>query len=181
MTEIPLRMLLGATLGLALVLLLRRYARRMFGAGPAFTLWLLPPVLALAPFLPQQFAPAAMVVLPALTVTPHVVAATSQTAMIDWAQWLVVLWLLGAVAGLFRLTLHYFGLLRGLRRMPAARTHVLAEAAPNLDMRRVRVHAAGPAVLWALPRALILLPPDFAERFENAPTRELVLRHELAP
>jgi TonB family protein len=34
-------------------------------------------------------------------------------------------------------------------------------------------------VLWALPRALILLPTDFPARFDNPATRELVLRHEL--
>jgi len=34
-------------------------------------------------------------------------------------------------------------------------------------------------VLWALPRVLVLLPADFAERFDNAATRGLVLRHEL--
>src|SRR6185312_11187376 len=57
MTDVLLRMLCGATFGLALVLLLRRPARRMFGAGAAFTLWLLPLVLALAPLLPEQVAP----------------------------------------------------------------------------------------------------------------------------
>lgn len=63
MTETLLRMLCGATLGLALVLLLRRPARRVFGAGPAFTLWLLPIMLMLAPLLPQELAPGAIVVL----------------------------------------------------------------------------------------------------------------------
>ena len=72
MTELLLRILLGATLGLALVLVLRRPARRLFGAGPAFTLWLLPIALMLAPLLPRQFAPMAMIVLPGLTVKPEV-------------------------------------------------------------------------------------------------------------
>ncbi|HEX5954059.1 MAG TPA: peptidase M56, partial [Rhodanobacteraceae bacterium] len=75
MTELLLRMFCGATLGLALVLLVRRPVRRVFGAGPAFTLWLLPVALMLAPLLPQDLMPAAMVALPGLTVTPHVVTA----------------------------------------------------------------------------------------------------------
>ncbi|MGH8124757.1 MAG: hypothetical protein ACREPK_02765, partial [Rhodanobacteraceae bacterium] len=74
MTDILLRMLWGATLGLALILLVRRPARRVFGTGPAFTLWLLPVALALAPLLPHGLAPVALVVLPGLTVTPHAAA-----------------------------------------------------------------------------------------------------------
>ncbi|HJP97356.1 MAG TPA: M56 family metallopeptidase, partial [Rhodanobacteraceae bacterium] len=104
--------------------------------------------------------------------------ASSPAIGIDWAKWLVATWALGAVAGLLRLGIHYVRLLRGLGKAPAAWATMLAEAAPSLDIRRVRAHASGPAVLWALPHALILLPPDFAERFRNAATCELVLRHE---
>lgn len=46
----------------------------------------------------------------------------------------------------------------------------------DLDPRRLRLHAAGPAVLWA-PRSLLLLPADFLQRF-NADQRRLVLQHE---
>lgn len=178
MTELLLRILLGATLGLALVLVLRRPARRLFGAGPAFTLWLLPIALMLAPLLPRQFAPAAMAVLPGLTVTSQIGAAMTSPG-IDWAKWLLVAWAIGAAAGLLRLCVHYVRLLRSMRVAPAAWTSVLPKAVPNLDIRRIRVHEAGPAVLWALPHPLILLPLDFAQRFDNAAARELVLGHEL--
>ena len=40
----------------------------------------------------------------------------------------------------------------------------------------VRLHASGPAVLWALDR-ILLLPADFLERFD-AEQRSLILRHE---
>jgi TonB family protein len=179
MTDVLLRMLCGATLGLVLALLLRRPARRMFGAGPAFTLWLLPVALALAPLLPREWAPAAMVVLPGLTVTPHVATNTTAATTIDWAQGLMVLWLLGAAIGLLRLALHYSRLRRGTLPVPAEWSRWLTQCVPGLDPRRLRLHPAGPAVLWALPRSLILLPADFADRFGNAATRELVLRHEL--
>jgi len=179
-TELLVRMLVGVTLGLTLVLLLRRPARRVFGAGPAFTVWLLPIALMLAPLLPQGLAPAAMLALPGLTVTPHVVATLASPAiMIDWTHGLVVVWLLGVAVGLLRLAFHYFKLLRGLRAPPVAWGRVLAEAESKLDTRRVRMHDAGPAVLWALPYALVLLPTDFAKRFDDVATRELVLRHEL--
>jgi TonB family protein len=173
-------MVWGATLGLALVLLFRRTARHAFGAGPAFTLWLLPIALTLAPLLPHELMPEATVVLPGLTVTPYVLTTgTSQVITIDVKHWLVAVWLLGVASGLFRLAWHYFKLLRGLRAPPAAWNCMLAVAEPKLDTRRVRVHDAGPAVLWALPHAWILLPADFAERFECDASRELVIRHEL--
>jgi TonB family protein len=175
-----MRMLVGATLGLVLALLLRRPARRMFGAGAAFTLWLLPLVLALAPMLPEQVAPRAMIVVPGLTVTPHAAApAAAQHVAIDWTECLLAIWFLGAAGALLRLAMHYVRLLRGLRRVPEAWARMLIEAAPDLDMRRVRVHEAGPAVLWAWPRSLVLLPADFVERFDNMASREVVLRHEL--
>lgn len=177
MTEILLRMSYGATLGLALVLLLRRPARRLFGAGAAFTLWLLPLVLVLAPLLPEQMAPRAMIVVPGLTVTPHS-AVAAQPAMIDWVHALIVVWLVGVAGALLRLAMHYMHLLRSVQHAPEAWTTMLAGAAA-LDPRRVRVHDTGPAVLWALPRSLILLPTDFPARFDNPATRELVLRHEL--
>lgn len=180
MIELLVRMVCGATLGLAVVLLFRRPTRHVFGAGPAFTLWLLPIALVLAPLLPRELMPAAMVVLPGLIVTPHVATpAASPAITIDWTHGLVAVWLLGAVFGLLRLAWHYFKLLRGLRAPPAAWNRMLAVTGSKLGTRRVRVHYAGPAVLWALPRAWILLPADFVERFETDATRELVLRHEL--
>lgn len=180
MTELLLRMLLGATLGLALVLLLRRPARRVFGAGAAFTLWLLPIALILAPLLPRQLAPVAMVALPGFTVMPDASnGLASQSVAFDWPDALVALWLAGSTIALLRLGIRYLRLARGLRAAPATWTHVLEQAAPGLDVRRVREHTAGPAVLWALPRSLILLPADFVERFGNDATRGLVLRHEL--
>lgn len=180
MTDILWRMLCGATLGLALALLLRWPVRRLFGAGPAFTLWLLPLVLALAPLLPEQLAPRAMFAVPGLTVMPHVagVVATSSGG-IDWVQGLLAIWLAGTTVALLRLMLHYVCLLRGLRPAPETWVRVLAQTIPTLDPRRVRMHDAGPAVLWALPRALLLLPVDFMTRRVDTPMCELVLRHEL--
>lgn len=180
MTELLLRMLLGVTLGLAVVLVLRRPARRVFGAGAAFTLWLLPVALMLAPLLPGKVAPMAMVALPGLSVSPDAATALASGSLkFDWAQACIAMWLMGAAVALLRLGVHYVRLLRGLRAGPANWTRALEQAWPGSDTRRLREHAGGPAVLWALPRSLILLPADFAERFDNDATRELVLRHEL--
>lgn len=121
MTELLLRMLCGATFGLALVLLLRRPTRRVSGAGAAFALWLLPLVLALAPLLPAQVVLPAMIVVPGWTVTPHLAASTvAQPAAIDWTQALLAIWIVGVAGALLRLVMHYVRLLRGLRRAPQA-------------------------------------------------------------
>jgi TonB family protein len=117
-------------------------------------------------------------VVPGLTVTPHF-AAAARPAAIDWTQGLVVVWLVGAAGALLRLAMDYVSLLRNVRRVPEAWKGMLAEVAATLDPCRVRVHDAGPAVLWALPRSLVLLPADFPGRFDSPATRELVLRHEL--
>lgn len=54
----------------------------------------------------------------------------------------------------------------------------LLQEVPTLASVRLRLHPAGPALLWA-PRTLLLLPPDFMQRF-NADQRQLILRHERA-
>ncbi|MGH8113929.1 MAG: M56 family metallopeptidase, partial [Rhodanobacteraceae bacterium] len=181
MTDTLLRMLLWITLGLVLVLLLRRSARQLFGAGPAFTLWLLPFVLALAPLLPQQLAPSAMVVLPGLTVTPYtpVAAVAHAGSGIEVPLLLLALWLVGVAISLARLVWHYVRLSLGAQRGSPTWLATVCGAMPSLDARRVRVHAHGPAVLWSLPHSLLLLPEDFARRFDTVEARELVLRHEL--
>jgi TonB family protein len=180
MTETLLRMLAWVTIGLALTLLLRRPARNLFGASPAFTLWLLPVLLALAPLLPERLAPAAMVVLPGLTVMPLVAPATASPAFaIGWPQYLMVLWFAGVAVALARLFWHYLTLLRGMRAVPEAWTPWLAGIVPGFDPRRVRVHGAGPAVLWAMPHSRILLPADFMQRLGDTATRRLILNHEL--
>ncbi len=178
MTETLLSMLVAVTAGLALALLLRRPARHAFGAGPAFTLWLLPVVLALAPLLPRGFAPAATWSLPVVLVTAQP-AHAGAPAGLDWPLVLAVAWIAGAAIALLRLLLHYARLRRAARPVPAAWLRWLRDAAPDVNPRRVRVHPEGPAVLWSLPRSLILLPPDFGPRDANDATPALILRHEL--
>lgn len=179
MTDVLLRMLLWVTIGLTLVLLLRRPARRAFGAGPAFTLWLLPPVLMVAPLVPHGLAPAATWSLPVLVVMPRPAMDMHAVAPLDWTYWFIALWLTGVVTVLVRLVVCYVRLRRSAGRHAPEALRLLVSAVSELDPRRVRTHPAGPAVLWALPRTLILLPEDFTNRFGSAAARELVLRHEL--
>lgn len=180
MADTSLRMLLWVTLGLALVLLVRRPARRAFGAGPAFVLWLLVPAMLLAPWLPSRLAPVAMRVLPALQVVPQGSAGTPIPGIaIDLLHLLMLAWLAGALIALVRLGVCYARLRAAAGvASPALRAHV-ERAAPGFDVQRARTHPAGPAMLWALPRPWLLLPEDFAQRYDDAATRDLVLRHEL--
>src|SRR5690348_839759 len=178
MADVPLRVLLGATCGLAFVLLLRRPSRRWFGAAPAFTLWLLPLLMGFAPLLPDSLVASGAWKLPSITITarslPSAVHAASGVPAEDM---LMALWAAGALIAFSRLALHYVRLLRALAPIPESWREALAVAAPDLSARRARVHEAGPAVIWAAC-TLILLPPDFNQRFD-ADTQRLVLRHEL--
>lgn len=168
-------MLICTTLALALVLLLRTPARRAFGAGPAFVLWLLPPLLAALPWLPSWWPMDS--VAPTLRVVPAALAhATPATWTGETSGWLASLWLAGATIGLLRLILHYLRLIRRSHRLPAEMLSLLQDDLDGIDPRRLRLHPAGPAVLWA-PRSLLLLPPDFLQRF-TAIERRLILRHE---
>lgn len=76
-----------------------------------------------------------------------------------------------------RLIAHYLRLRSQSRRLPATMATRLRREVAGLDPRRLRLHPAGPALLWA-PRSLLLLPADFLERFD-ADERRMVLRHEL--
>jgi TonB family protein len=169
-----LRSLLFVTAALTLVLLVRRHVRRTFGAGAAFGLWLLP-VLAMAlPWLPGL--PVRWIVLPAIQVLPGAIGAAGSDAApsMPWPYWL---WLAVAVALLLRLAMHYLRLRRQSRPLPATLAASLQHELDGFDPRRLRLHPAGPAVLWA-PRNLLLLPADFLDRFDGD-ARRLVLRHEL--
>lgn len=163
------------TLGLALVLAWRKPARRVFGAGPAFTLWLLPPLLAVLPWLPTL--PATWAPTPTLLVLPVTAAFGTLTKPVaPLLHWSLLPWLIGALACLLRLVTQYGRLLRQSRQLPAGMLCALQAELGDLDLRRLRLHPAGPAVLWA-PQSLLLLPADFLDRFD-ADERRLVLQHE---
>ena len=167
--------LIYVSFGLALVLLLRQPARRAFGAGPAFTLWLLPALLASLPWLPA--APALWSRLPAVTVWSDaatvIVSATPREFALHWP---LLLWLGGSCLCLLRLGLHYRRLLWQSQLLPDTMQRALAEQLGAGELQRLRLHADGPAVLWA-PRSLVLLPADFLTRFD-AREQQLVLQHE---
>lgn len=167
--------LIDLSAGLLLVLALRKPARRLFGAGPAFTLWLWPVLLGALPWLPAL--PAGWHVLPPVVAAPAAVAASAQLApaVSSSVPWMA-LWLVGAALALLRLGLAYARLRRRCRPLPQELLAHCRHEHPTLDPRRLRLHPQGPAVLWSW-HSLVLLPADFASRF-GAEQRALVLAHE---
>jgi TonB family protein len=169
--------LLDLSIGLLLVLLLRKPVRRWFGAGPAFTLWLWPLLLGTLPWWPAM--PARWQLLPPMVVLPAAMTgpASPAVAAATVGPWMA-LWLLGATLALLRLIRAYGRLRRDCRPLPPALLALCQREHPSLDPRRLRLHPQGPAVLWSW-RSLILLPADFAQRFGTG-QRALVLAHEQA-
>lgn len=169
--------LIDVTLGLALVLLLRRPARRVFGAGPAFTLWLLPPMLAAVPWLPALHPH--WQVMPTLLVHDMSQPGTGAPATSSHVGgWITAVLALGAACTLTRLLITYARLARQCAPMPADIAEATRSLLPPTDQARLRLHPAGPAVIWA-PRSRILLPADFLQRFDPS-QRAMVLAHEAA-
>lgn len=177
MTDVLLSMLAYCSLGLALTLLLRRPLRVALGPGAAFGLWLMPPLLALVPMVPMVphgLAPLPAVTLPAWHLRTPVGAAASG---FDWGMLLAAIWLLGSAFGLARLLAQYLRFHRGMTPGSAAWRAAVGAMIPATDSAVIRQHPDGPAVLCALPRSLVLLPPDFPVSAAGAAGR-LVLRHE---
>jgi TonB family protein len=151
-----------------LVLALRPLARRLGGAGAAYGLWCLPPLMLLALSLP---APPTLVLpmreigaLPSAVLQAGAVHAESHAGIV----WLVA-WLLGAVACLGWQCWRQHRFVRALG--PLARV-----PHPRLPLYRAG-HDAGLPALVGLWRPRIVLPPDFETRYEPA-QRTLLLRHE---
>jgi TonB family protein len=175
MNAMLLWMLLTSSLGLVMVLLMRKPMRRIFGAGPAFTLWCLPPLLAVAPLMPLPATTRPLQ--PLLATLPVQAWVTADSAPNHAYTWLIALWLLGMAYGVVNLSMRYARLARGCQPMPdVIRRRLLAEH-PGLAKRELRLHTHGPAVMWA-PRPRLLLPADFLQRYD-ADARDMVLRHEL--
>lgn len=160
---ILLRVTLIASAALAVILVLRRPLRALFGAQVAYAFWLLAPIATLVAFIPARTvmadAPAALEVAheaanaPAAPIAEAASALTAAPAEIAFslAPLLLFVWLAGAFFGVLLL-------LRSHQRFMC-----------NAD-------EAGPAVVGIL-RPRIVLPADFEARYTPA-ERDLVVAHE---
>lgn len=168
--ETLLRLTLATSLGIVLVLLLRRPLRAAFGAQVAYLAWCVVPLLGLAALLPAPSAGALgggmMAELPALRVEAITALAPPVDASTGMGLMLPMLWLGGVLLSLgwFALQQHRYVLGLGELR-PNGEDGFLSERSD-----------AGPALVGAL-RPRLVLPCDFHQRYD--PTeRALILAHE---
>jgi TonB family protein len=169
--------LFACTLGLCLVLMLRRGVRRMCGAATAYALWILPLAMGLASWIPARHATQAppLRAARAMVAVVHDAAATMQGQRFV-SMVLAALWMAGTAVMLARLVTGRLRLHREMKRCPDHFLDRIRGDWPAHPPSTIRLHGSGPAVLWS-GRTLLLLPEDFAERF-TARERRLVLAHE---
>lgn len=155
------------------VLILRRPVARLFGAGPAYALWLLPPLRLILPPLPAW-----RVEMPALASAETMVVWAADTAapLADgdgggsWGSILLALWALGALAFVVWQWLAYRGFLTRLSL--SARSLGAHRGLPLIESGAV----SGPLALGLLDRRIVV-PLDFAARY-SAEEQGLALDHE---
>ena len=161
-----------ATAVMLLVLALRRPVARLFGAGPAYALWLLPMLRLLAPPLPSLSpdlplpAPPETLVVWAGDGGPLPAAGGAEV----WLPWLVALWAAGSIVFILWQWLGYrhfaSRLVRDARRLGGHGGITLLES-PAVP---------GPIALGFLHRRIVV-PADFADRYSPEEQR-LALDHE---
>ena len=162
-----------ASLAMLLVLALRRPFARLFGAGPAYALWLLPalrlvmpPLPSLAPDIPSPVPAETLIVWVGDSAAPL----SADGGPGPWMPVLLAIWALGAAVFLlwqwraYRRFLAELG--RGARSLGAHRGLLLVESAA----------VQGPVALGLLDRRIVV-PADFASRYSPAEQR-LALDHE---
>lgn len=151
--------LIATSLLMAAVLIVRPLVRRLFGAGAAYALWLVPALRLILP--PLDLSSPVLPTIAAMEIV-RITAPAAPTAM----PWLLVIWAAGA-AGFA--VWHLVGYRRFLRR-------ALQGAVAGGDGVLATDAVAGPAAIGLfVPR--ILVPLDFATRFSPA-ERALAVAHE---
>ena len=163
------------TLALVAVLLLRLPCRRLFGAGQAFQLWLLVPLMLLVAVWPQQQTAKASVLPPVVLRIVKASATLSANAIHANAvnsDWLLAYgWIVGMLAALLLAAGAQWRFRRYL--LGAQRVNDSSGRWPIWRAARADV---GPALI-GLWRVRILVPSDFDTRYDQA-ERDLILAHE---
>ena len=159
--------LLGASLLLALVLLIRRPVARHFGARAAYALWLAPALRLFMPPLPDLGPPAAPSAGVGYSLLVQPAAAAASAAPLPWPA----IWAAGAALFLaVHLVRHALFVRRALRHgRPYAGAAIACDAV-------ITPAVEGPAATGLVHR-LVLLPADFEQRFTPEQQR-LALLHE---
>jgi beta-lactamase regulating signal transducer with metallopeptidase domain len=162
-----------ASLVMLLVLAVRRPFAALFGAGPAYALWLLPALRLVMPPLPS-FAADLSPTLPPLTL---IVAVAGEAAPLppqggpgQWVAMMLAIWTGGAAIFLIWQFISYRRFLAELRR--SARPLGAHRGLPLIESAAVQ----GPLALGLVDRRIVV-PADFATRYTSEEQR-LALDHE---
>lgn len=155
------------------VLIVRRPFARIFGAGPAYALWLLPALRVVLPPLPVwPAAVSAGIPVPTLIVWAPDAAAPMPPdgGPGQWVPILLALWAVGAAA---LLGWQWRAYRRFLTRLSlSARSLGAHDGLPVIESGAV----TGPLALGLIDRRIVV-PPDFATRYSDE-ERRLALAHE---
>lgn len=162
----------AVSLLLAAVLLLRRPVARLFGAGWAYALWLVPALRLVLPPLPQlaQALPPVVIFIPAAggSASPAAEAGSGQ-----WLPLLLATWVGGAVIFLVLQWLAYRAFVRRLDGSSRRARPPLYGGIATFVSRAVD----GPLALGLLRRRIVV-PADFSRRYAPG-ERRLAMEHEL--
>ena len=186
---------LGASMAVALVLLMRPWLREQFGARIAYAFWLLVPVAMLSSVLPADFvvsdtapiqapfeqqrivselkgnttftAPSASTPTSAQANAPTHLMPTGGNVAFNLSAGLVTLWFLGFALSFGILMWHHYRFMLAQRLL-----------GKNIRIQTLSSNGYGPAAIGVLqPR--IILPRNFTDQF-NRLERKLIIAHEKA-
>jgi len=161
-----------ASCAMLLVLIVREPVARLFGAGPAYALWLLPALRLVAPPLPA-FAPEISPTLPPLTLIVSVEEAAPLPPDGGPGQWvplLLAIWAGGAAVFLLWQYLSYRRFVRGLDRSARG-------LGDHRGLKLIESDEVDGPVALGLIRRRIVVPADFERRY-SPEERRLALDHE---
>ena len=161
-----------ASLAMLIVLAVRRPVASMFGAGPAYALWLLPFARLILPPLPPLGAEMPSLLPPLTLMVPAGEGAPvpGDGGSPAWLTLLLAAWALGAFAFLVWQWLAYRAFLAGLSR--SSRSLGEHRGLALIESEAVR----GPLAVGLLDRRIVV-PADFATRY-SPEERRLALDHE---
>ncbi|MBY0284355.1 MAG: M56 family metallopeptidase [Sphingomonas sp.] len=170
--------LIASTLLMLLVLVLRAPVRRVFGAGVAYALWLLPVVRLLLPPLPADWQPSAAAPISRaaeqVTVMFVDMAGAAPTrdvaAAPDYGPVLLAIWAIGAVGFIGWHLIRYRQFVRSM--LADARATVFG------PVRVIESDSASGPLAFGIWRKYVAFPSDFKERYD-ADEQALALAHEL--
>ena len=162
-----------ASAAMLLVLALRGPFARLFGAGSAYALWLVPALRLALPPLPS-FAPALPKLTPDVTMIVYVAGAPAPVPTeAELGQWMVALLALWAAGTLLFLAWQFLSYRRFLTELSlTARAIGTHRGLPLVESAAV----AGPVALGLLDRRIVV-PADFETRYSGE-ERRLALDHE---